>query len=120
MLRVDIDARELTALFDVDKKVERSVKRDVVKITKLAEKKAMTQHRYTRRTGKLQYATRGYVKDMTSVLMVDGRIARYGYYVHEGQRSWAPDRFITKAGAWAEREIEDAVLKAVEDALTGR
>ena len=120
MLRVDIDTRELMGLLEVPKRVEQYLKRDIVKITKLAEKQAMTQHRYKRRTGKLQYATRGYVKDMTSVLMVDGRIANYGYYVHEGHRSWAPDRFLTRAGDKATREIEKAVSDALDRALRGR
>lgn len=120
MLNVEIDTRELMGLLEVNKKVEQILKRDITKITKAAEKQAMTQHRYKRRTGKLQYATRGYVKDLTSILMIDGRIAPYGYYVHEGQRSWAPDRFLIKAGDKAEKEIEVAVSKAFDRALSGR
>lgn len=117
MLNVEIDAKELLSLTNINKKIEQALRRDLKKINKAAEKQAMTAHRYKRRTGKLQYATRGYVKDMTSVLMVDGRIAPYGLFVHEGQRSWAPDRFITRAGDKMEKEVEDAISKAIDKAL---
>jgi hypothetical protein len=120
MLDVDIDMKQLLDFNDLTKKVERELGRELKKINKSAEKQAMTQHRYQRRTGKLQYATRGVVKDFVSTLMIDGRIAPYGRYVHEGQRSWAPDRFLVRAGNIMAEDVTQAVLRVLNKVLSGR
>ena len=58
---------------------------------------AKTNHRYISRTGTLRNATSADYLDNKLKLYINEAKAKYGKYVHEGQRSWAQDPFIDNA-----------------------
>ena len=89
--------------------VERVLSLGVSKMQRYAE----THHRFNSRTGTLVSAISSQVYGLSGRLYIDDFLAPYGHYVHNGQRSWSPDPFITDAfdalsGELA-RDIRDTV-----------
>ena len=83
------------------------------------EKQARTVHRYQKRTGKLQQATVAEATRSEITGYLDEGIAHYGKYVHDGQRSWAPDPFLDNAFHGADFKIRVAAEKAFDSAIIG-
>lgn len=78
---------------------------------------AKTIHRYKRKTGKLERGVREERRKDGGSVFVDDTYAHYGKYVHMGQRSWAPDEFVFRAGDANERDLDNLIDKAVDDVL---
>ena len=74
---------------------------------------ARRYHRYKKRTGNLARATDSKQEGMVNTLYINDSMAPYGEYVHDGQRSWAPDKFLLKAFLKYKKEY----IKAVHDAF---
>jgi len=89
----------------------------IYKGLKKAEWHAKREHRYKRRTGKLTRATQAEFNPKGGSLGINDAVAHYGKYVHEGQRSWAPDKFIPTAlnRVWPaiDKQIDNVIDKAL-------
>ena len=92
-----LDARDLMGIYEVPDYAEAALmevfKLGLVKM----EQDAKAQHRFQSRTGSLVEAIKEETYGLQGRVYIDDLIAPYGVYVHEGQRSWAPDQFIYKA-----------------------
>lgn len=86
-----------TALAALRKRLPASVSSKFEQLAKTVEEQARTVHRYKRRTGKLQEATVAEEHRLEILGYLDESKAHYGKYVHDGQRSWQPDPFLTNA-----------------------
>lgn len=58
---------------------------------------AKSNHRFSSRTGNLLSAIRSDIYNLSGRLYIDDFLCDYGKFVHNGQRSWAPDQFIYDA-----------------------
>jgi len=98
----------------------------LIKIGRKLETDGKREHRYERRSGKLQDDT-GYkiLKSKQGFLLKFGlgfdptKAARkYGKRVHEGHGTWQPDQFIYKAvrknKLFMERELSNAIKKVIK------
>ena len=78
---------------------------------------AKRQHRYTRRTGKLERAVKvERAQDGGSVYLDDGA-APYGKYIHNGTRYIDSDPFLTDAYDRKERDLDRSVSRSVDHAI---
>jgi hypothetical protein len=75
--------------------------------------------RYYKNTGRLERSVQVEMSDSGGRVYLDTGIADYGPYVHEGQRSWAPDQFIYESMyAWKDQifvDIGNAVAQAISE-----
>lgn len=112
-----VDTSLLDALSSRLPKVEAQVLDVIYKGLKKAEWHAKREHRYKRRTGKLTRATQAEFNPKGGSLGINDAVAHYGKYVHEGQRSWAPDKFIPTAlnRVWPaiDKQIDNVIDKAL-------
>ena len=78
---------------------------------------AKRQHRYHRRTGKLERSVKvERAQDGGSVYLDDGA-APYGKYIHNGTRYIDSDPFLTDAYDRKERDLDIAVGRSVDHAI---
>jgi hypothetical protein len=54
-------------------------------------------HRYKSQTGNLERATKYNKSKNGAKIYIDDVKAKYGKYIHDGFKKWAPDQFIDKA-----------------------
>jgi hypothetical protein len=81
------------------------------------QRTAKTNHRYTRRTGRLAAAVKRETTDDSVTIYIDSALADYGKYIHDGFKSWSPDTFIDDAYAAHERDLSAAIDRAVDDTI---
>lgn len=83
---------------------------------------AKSHHRYKNRTGRLTSAIRSEVRELVGELIMDGGIADYGVYVHEGHHggAWPPDRFIYEAADALESTLDQALKQAIDNSLSSQ
>lgn len=74
-------------------------------------RRAKILHRFRSRTGNLVSAIESEMYGLSGRVYIDDMLAPYGKFVHNGQRTWAPDPFIYDAVAELEDELSIA-LKA--------
>lgn len=74
---------------------------------------AKSNHRFTSRTGNLISAIRSDIYNLSGRLYIDDFLCSYGKYVHNGQRSWAPDQFIYDAY----NTLSDDIASEMKDQL---
>jgi hypothetical protein len=94
-----LDARDLMGIYEVPDYAEASLM-EVMRsgLTKM-ESYAKRHHRFKSRTGALISSISSEIYGLSGRLYIDDFIAPYGVFVHEGQRSWAPDQFIYEAAS---------------------
>ena len=94
------------------KDIRVAIKEGLVKI----ENRASRVHRYKIRSGNLSKGFRTeMVNDLVGIIFLDGSASGAGAYdifVHEGQRSWKPDKYLIKAGKHLDKEIAEDIVKA--------
>jgi len=78
---------------------------------------AKNHHRFITRTGALEESVTAEYTGNTVRAYLDESIAPYGKYVHDGQRSWAPDPFLENAFTKHVRDIDGAIGEAVAKAM---
>jgi len=87
---------------------------------KTVQKTAQQQHRYTRRSGKLERSVRVETTTKGGSVYLDDGVANYGKYVHEGFRSWGSDKFLENATdnnlRALDADVDRAIDKAINDA----
>lgn len=93
-IEVMISARDLLGNVVIPDYAEARLMEVMQSGTKHMQKYAKTHHRFKSRTGSLIDSISSEVYGLTGRVYIDDFIASYGVYVHEGQRSWAPDQFI--------------------------
>lgn len=74
---------------------------------------ARLYHRYTRRTGNLESATKSSKTSTGGTVYIDDGQAIYGKYIHEGFKSWAADPFLYDA----ESDLDGELNQAIDNAL---
>ena len=76
----------------------RKLKETVEKVSKDIILEAKAQHRFTARSGNLERSIKNQIKaepnKILSIFHLDHRIANYGKFIHEGFKSWKPDKFL--------------------------
>lgn len=96
-IEVMLDARDILGTYDIPDYAEASLMEVMSSGVKDMQQYARSNHRFKRRTGSLIDAISSDSFGLSGRVYIDDLIAYYGVYVHEGQRSWAPDQFIYKA-----------------------
>lgn len=119
MIEVKFEARDVIgALGNLSDDIVRDVTRDAVHpMLDRVKNVAKIVHRFKRRTGTLQRSIRVLKRVRGGTVMQDGKIADYGYWVHEGHGTWAPDRFFTNAWERNQNYFDGLVDKALRRAL---
>lgn len=92
-----LDARDILGTYDIPDYAEASLMEVMSSGVKEIQQYARSHHRFQRRTGALIDAISSESFGLSGRVYIDDIIAYYGVYVHEGQRSWAPDQFVYKA-----------------------
>lgn len=78
---------------------------------------AQSNHRYKRRTGNLERSIKIRNKPDGGMVYINEAQAPYGKFVHDGQRSWAPDQFLYNAAIKNEPELNRKIDQAVDKAF---
>lgn len=105
-IEVMLDARDLMGIYEVPDYAEASLM-EVLKLGLVQmEQYAKSHHRFQSRTGSLVEAIMSESYGLSGRVYIDDLIAPYGVYVHEGQRTWAPDQFIYKAVSALESRLK--------------
>lgn len=119
---IEVDVSDLRGVPEALEKLSGTVHQKVVKsairdFLYAVQRNARATHRYTRRTGNLERAVKvSTTKDGGSVYIDDGQ-APYGKFVHNGQRSWAPDPFLYDAVEMNEDDLDRKIDAAIDQAL---
>jgi len=75
-------------------------------------------HRFTTRTAALDRSIQvEMAADGGKVYLEDG-IARYGVYIHEGFKRWAPDPFLMDAGERKKPELQKGIARGIALSLS--
>lgn len=93
---------------------------DNLDLSEIADKitnRARTNHRYTNRTGNLQRATKYQTVKSMAKIYIDETMAKYGSIIHDGSKYNPPDEFIDEAVEYYSKEIEDSIVKKIEEGL---
>ncbi len=77
---------------------------------------ARNHHRFITRTGALEQSVTVEYTGNTVRAYLDASVAPYGIFVHDGQRSWAPDPFLEKAFTAHIKDIDAAIGTVVAKA----
>ena len=92
------DKAVLNALKKASPEITRAAQGAIIDVNSSVVQKARAVHRFDRKTGDLQKATKQFEESANTFgVHIDETIASYGKYIHDGQRGWAPDRFLTNA-----------------------
>ena len=125
MRSISVDLSQFKkAMFYLPIEIKTEVRKTLKEQIGYVRDQARRNHRYTIRTGKLEKSTMSHVLDDKDGLfgeaylesagtMVKGGDS-YGKYVHEGQRTWKPDKFLDKALEDRKPFIEVAIQQAVK------
>jgi len=79
------------------KSVDNGISAALKQAAPLIQSEARSKHRYQSRTGNLLRATTVVNTQTTIKAYVDEAKAKYGKYIHDGFKSWAPDPFLNNA-----------------------
>ena len=130
-----IDLTKFEAVLNaLPEKVERAVMREAKKQLTDVQRVARVAHRfqstsglrpawgrkkagYYKNTHKLEKSVQVEMTGDGGRVYLDTGVADYGPYVHEGQRSWEPDRFVYQALAIQRHEIINGIGRAVAEAI---
>jgi len=121
MVTIKTNAAQFTKAIDkLGKEFVDKAEKGIVEIyVKNIVPQAKASHRFTSRSGRLEQAIQGTLAGSKGEALINNSIASYGKYIHEGHRSWSPDRFLTKAaGAVSAKSLKQC--KAFIDALIKR
>jgi hypothetical protein len=111
--------------------VERAAVRGIKRQLAAIQRRARREHRFMSTSGKrptgryyrnthmLEKSVEMTTDEHGGMVYLDTGIAAYGPYVHEGQRSWAPDQFIYGAFDKQLPEIQPAVEAEITRAMVG-
>jgi len=92
-LKIDLEKYE-----DLDPKdIEEGLAEALKTASTLISNEAKSNHRYRSRSGNLKRATKTKSTKESIQAYIDEAMARYGKYIHNGSRSWAPDEFVEDA-----------------------
>lgn len=118
MINADVDLSDLEQFFSaLPANLQHEVSQVMREQMEQTEEYARNNHRFESRTGTLESAIVGTSDNLDGSLFIDENQAPYGKYVHDGQRSWAPDPFITEAVDARIDEITEKVSDAIQDAI---
>ncbi len=86
----------------------------------LVATRASLTHRYTTRSAMLDRSIQTDVDQsgFSGRVYLEPGIANYGVYIHEGFKSWAPDKFLNEALEFHESDVVTLLEDAVNAALT--
>jgi hypothetical protein len=128
-----IDISDLVKKFNaipasVTLNLRRELKHAATQVQRLARKRLPEgAHRYgfykhARPTYRLRDSTETYLapgNELTSGVFLNDQMAPYGKYIHEGFKSWKPDRFLNLSLQMQETEIIQGLQEAINRGLMG-
>lgn len=95
-------SRLLTSIIGLFKRLTRDIAND-----------ATIHHRFVSRSGNLERSIQSNAErvgdDVVGEVFINESVSNYGKYVHEGNRSWNPDKFIEQAFHRNENKIDSAI-----------
>lgn len=92
------DKAVMKALDEAKPAIIRAAQGAIIDVNASVIRSAKTNHRYKRRSGDLQKATKQFEESSNTFgVHIDETIAKYGQYIHDGFKTWASDPFLTKA-----------------------
>jgi len=75
-------------------------------------------HRYTTRTAALDRSIQAKMEKDGGVVYLEEGIARYGQYIHEGFKRWAPDPFLIDAGERKQPQLQRGIVRGIALSLS--
>lgn len=84
---------------------------------KSVQEEARRQHRYKRRTGKLERSISVETTPEGGEVYIEEKTADYGKYVHEGFGKWSPDQFLISAFERKLPALDAALDRAIDDSI---
>lgn len=101
-------------------KVENALRKELKYQLSEVQLEARKTHRYQTHTSMLEKSVTMEVQEngLVGEVGLDESIAYYGPFVHDGQRSWAPDKFLDEALDKREPYIMEGVEQAINEALS--
>ena len=98
-----------------DKQIEDAIKKALDKSAKMIEKDAKGNHRYKNKSANLRSATMSRVTGRNSIkTYIDDARADYGKFIHDGFKSWSPDKFVTKAVDKNDKKVRELIMTELD------
>jgi len=116
MINVRIDSAEVEASLNklASTCSQTTIRNVVYPYLSAVQTTARRRHRYTRRTGRLAESVQISTDQKGGYVYLDSAMANYGKYVHDGQRSWAPDQFLYDAAMSEEKTLEVLIERELD------
>ena len=116
-VEVILDARKLLGFMDIPDYAEAALEDVMGTYISRMQRRAKILHRFRSRTGNLVSAIESELYGLSGRVYIDDMVAPYGKFVHNGQRTWAPDPFIYDAVAELEDELSTALKQTLEASI---
>lgn len=113
MISADLKLDRMDNPPNLDEAVQKAVNEIGAFITNIAR----NEHRYISRTGNLRRATKYKTAEDYARVFIDRAMAKYGEFVHDGQRRWPPDPFIDQAIEKYQDQIEAIFDRHIQEAV---
>lgn len=98
----------------------RNVRISLKQGTTLIQRTARFTHRYAAKSHDLEKSVKAEVdnQSLVATIFLDTGVAKYGPFVHEGQRSWKPDRFLFASAKKHKADVVNLITKAIRDSIS--
>lgn len=119
-LSLDIDTRDLLrAVNKAEKEVTREMRVSMKSAMQEIQKQARRKHRFKSRSNQLERSVQQSVSSsgLSGKVYLEKGIARYGEFIHDGFKSWAPDEFLYNSAEKKERKVKEVLEKGIVKAL---
>lgn len=116
-VEVILDARKLLGFHDIPNYAEAALEDVMGTYISRMKRRAKILHRFRSRTGNLVSAIESELYGLSGRVYIDDMVAPYGKFVHNGQRSWAPDPFVYDAVSELEDELSTALKQTLEASI---
>lgn len=116
-VEVILDAHKLLGFLSIPDYAEAALEDVMGTYISRIQRRAKILHRFRNRTGNLVSAIESEVYGLSGRVYIDDMLAPYGKFVHNGQRTWAPDPFIYDAVAELEDELTTSLKKTLEKTI---
>jgi hypothetical protein len=120
MISIETNADEVAADFNtLAATLESTVVNDGIEpFLKSVQVESKRHHRFHARTGKLTRSVKISADNDGGSIYIDDASAPYGKYIHDGTRRWSADPFVQSAYESKQRDLDVAVDRALDNAIT--
>lgn len=116
-VEVYLDARKLLGYATIPDYAEAALEEVMFTYLTRIETRAKVLHRFRSRTGSLVAAIESELYGLSGRVYIDDILAPYGKFVHNGQRTWAPDPFVYNAVSQLEGELTSVLKRTLEASI---